>query len=196
MAKKNKPKWLEATTPELITLLKETLGAPEPDLKKAIKIADEIAARQPVAGEGTPSVEEAIEALVAAMTNGITAVKTAYTEELAAMDAEDDDEDDDEEDAGEKKPDYSAMSTKELKAAAREAGHKVTKGMSKEELIALLVDSDDDEDDDDEDDDDGEDYEEMSQKDLKALCRERGLKVTKGLKKSDFIKLLEADDKN
>jgi len=55
-------------------------------------------------------------------------------------------------------------------------------------------DEDEDEEDEDDEDEDEEDYEEMSLKELKALCKERGIKVPKKAKKADLIELLEEED--
>ena len=61
-----------------------------------------------------------------------------------------------------------------------------------EELLALL---DGENDGDEEDEDDGEtDYSEMSLSELKAECKDRGLKVKKGMSKEDLIEMLEEDD--
>ena len=48
--------------------------------------------------------------------------------------------------------------------------------------------------DDDEDNDGGEDYSDWTTKELKAECKDRGIKVRKGMKKEDLIELLEEDD--
>lgn len=57
-------------------------------------------------------------------------------------------------------------------------------------LEALGEDSEEEEDDDDED----QDYSEMSLSELKAECKDRGLKVKKGMDKEDLIEILEEDD--
>lgn len=61
-----------------------------------------------------------------------------------------------------------------------------------EELMALL-DGENDEDEEDEDDEET-DYSEMSLSELKAECKDRGLKVKKGMSKEDLIEMLEEDD--
>lgn len=70
-------------------------------------------------------------------------------------------------------------------------------------LIDLIMDSADEDDilealgeDSDEEDDDEEDqdYSEMSLSELKAECKDRGLKVKKGMDKEDLIEMLEEDD--
>ena len=58
-------------------------------------------------------------------------------------------------------------------------------------------DSDEEEEEEDSDEEEEEeevDYTDWTIKDLKGECRARGIKVTKGMKKSDLIKALEADD--
>lgn len=57
-------------------------------------------------------------------------------------------------------------------------------------LEALGEDSEEEEDGDDED----QDYSEMSLSELKAECKDRGLKVKKGMDKEDLIEMLEEDD--
>ena len=71
-------------------------------------------------------------------------------------------------------------------------------------LIDLIMDSADeddilealgeDSDEDDEDDEEDQDYSEMSLSELKAECKDRGLKVKKGMDKDDLIEMLEEDD--
>lgn len=53
-----------------------------------------------------------------------------------------------------------------------------------EDLMALLEDEDDEE----------TDYSEMSLSELKAECKDRGLRVKKGMSKEDLIEMLEEDD--
>lgn len=101
--------------------------------------------------------------------------------------SEDEDEEEDEEDE-----DLSELSLKELKALAKERGVKVTKGMTKEDIIELLSEEDEeDEEEDEEDEEDEIDYSAMSLKDLKAAAREAGIKVKKGMTKEDIIEALE-----
>lgn len=107
---------------------------------------------------------------------------------------EDEDEDDDEEEEEDDEEDYDSMSLKDLKALAKEKGIKVTKGMDKDEIIEALEEADDEEDDEDEEEDDDVDYESMSVKDLKALAREKGIKVKKGMGKDEIIEALEEAD--
>ena len=60
-----------------------------------------------------------------------------------------------------------------------------------EELMALLDGENEDEEDEDEEETD---YSEMSLSELKAECKDRGLKVKKGMSKEDLIEMLEEDD--
>ena len=60
-----------------------------------------------------------------------------------------------------------------------------------EELMALLDGENGDEEDEEEEETD---YSEMSLSDLKAECKDRGLKVKKGMSKEDLIEMLEEDD--
>lgn len=112
-------------------------------------------------------------------------------------DEEEDDEDDEDEDE-EDEVDYDSLSLKELKALAKEKGIKVDKKAKKDDIIALLQEEDDDDDEDDEEDeeDDTPDYESMNLKELKALCKERGIKVTKKDNKESLIEKLEEDDED
>lgn len=112
-------------------------------------------------------------------------------------DDDDDDEDDDADEEGE--DDYSEMSLKELRALAKERGIKVPRGSKEDDIIDLLEEADEeaDEDEDDADEDeegDDDDYSEMSLKELRALAKERGIKVPRGSKEDDIIDLLEEAD--
>ena len=108
-------------------------------------------------------------------------------------DEEDDDEDEDEDEEDE--VDYESLSLKELKALAKEKGIKVDKKAKKDDIIALLQEEDDEDDEEDEE-DDTPDYESMNLKELKALCKERGIKVTKKDNKESLIEKLEEDDED
>lgn len=108
---------------------------------------------------------------------------------------EDDDEDEDEDEDEEDEVDYESLSLKELKALAKEKGIKVDKKAKKDDIIALLQEDDDEEDEEDEE-DDTPDYESMNLKELKALCKERGIKVTKKDNKESLIEKLEEDDED
>lgn len=66
---------------------------------------------------------------------------------------------------------------------------------AEEDDILEALDGDSDEEDDDEDDEEEEqDYSKMSLSELKAECKDRGLKVKKGMDKDDLIEMLEEDD--
>jgi hypothetical protein len=108
-------------------------------------------------------------------------------------DSDDEEDDEDEEDEEDEEEDYESMTLKELKALAKEKGIKVTKGMDKDAIIEALEESDEDEDEEDEEDDEP-DYESMSLKDLKALAREKGIKVSKKMGKDEIIEALEEDE--
>ena len=110
-------------------------------------------------------------------------------------DDEDEEEDDDEDEDEEDEVDYDSLSLKELKALAKEKGIKVDKKAKKDDIIALLQEEDDEEDED-EDEDGTPDYESMNLKELKALCKERGIKVTKKDNKESLIEKLEEDDED
>lgn len=113
-------------------------------------------------------------------------------------DDEDDDEDEDEDEDEEDEVDYDSLSLKELKALAKEKGIKFDKKAKKDDIIALLQEEDDedDEEDEEEEEDDTPDYESMNLKELKALCKERGIKVTKKDNKESLIEKLEEDDED
>lgn len=190
MAKNKRPKFLEADTPDLLNLLKETLSGDEVDEKatsKALKIADELISRQP-GDEGPISVDEALRAAADTMTEALNKIKGAYENEIAMMeDSEGSDEPEDEE------PEEEAPKSK--KAAKAEKPAKKSKKKAEpeeEEEDEEEVEGDSEEEDSDEDE---EDYSDWSIKDLKKECRTRGIKVTKGMAKADLVKALEADDK-
>lgn len=126
---------------------------------------------------------------------------------------DDDDEDDDGDEGSEDLEErLSEMDKEELKELALEleipkkkvlAAKKVTALVelimeeAEEESILAALDSDDSDDEDDEDDgdnDDTPDYSEMSLAELKAECKNRGLKVKKGMDEEDLIEMLEEDD--
>lgn len=193
MAKNKKPKFLEAETPDLLALLKDTLSGDEVDEKataKALKVTEELISRLP-GEEGPISVDEALKAAADIMTEALNKVKGAYENEISMMEDSDeaeepeDDEDEDEEPAPKKK---SKKADKEEKP--------VKKGKKKAEPEPEEDEEEDsEEEEDDDDDEDGEDYSDWPTKDLKKECRTRGIKVTKGMAKADMVKALEADDK-
>ena len=118
-----------------------------------------------------------------------------------------DDEEDDDEDGLEDK--LSELDLDELKDLAKDldiSASDIKKAKKAEALINLIMDSadeddilealgeDSDEEDEDDDDDESPDYSEMSLAELKAECKDRGLKIKKGMDKDDLIEMLEEDD--
>lgn len=117
----------------------------------------------------------------------------------------DSDEDDDEESVEDKLQD---LDIDELKTLAKDldiAASDIKKAKKAKALIELIMDSADEDDilealgedsDDEDEEEDGEDqdYSEMSLAELKAECKDRGLKVKKGMDKDDLIEMLEEDD--
>lgn len=187
MAKNKKPKFLEKETPELLDLLKKALEGDDVDIPKAVKITDELIARQP-GEEPAMSVDEALHAAAEVMTGALNKVKGAYDNEVAMMedsDGEDSEDSDDEEEN--EAPKKSSKKGKAEKAAPKSKGKKAKDEDEDEE-------DEEEEDSDDGDDEEEEDYSDWSIKDLKKECRTRGIKVTKGMAKSDMVKALEADD--
>lgn len=188
MAKNKKPKFLEAETPDLLALLKETLSDDEVDEKaiaKALKITEELISRQP-GDEEAPSVDEALKSAAEVMTDALNKIKGAYENEISMMEDSEDpvtEEDDEEEEE-----------TPKAKKAKKEKTSKKSKKKPEPEEDDD-EDSDDEDSDDEESEDEGEDYSDWSLKDLKKECRTRGIKVTKGTAKADMVKALEADDK-
>ena len=191
MAKNKKPKFLEAETPDLLALLKETLSGDEVDDKavgKALKIVNELISRQP--DEEAPiSVDEALRSAADIMTGALNKVKDAYENEISMMEDSDESDEPEEEIEEEETPKKSKKDKKE----------KASKKSKKEEEPEDEEDDDEDEESSDsveeDDDEDEEDYSDWSLKDLKKECRTRGIKVTKGMAKADMVKALEADDK-
>ena len=166
MAKNKRPKWLDAETPELLNTLKDILGEEEINQTKAQKIVDELISRIP-AETGIPSVEEAINAAKSCMDNAMDLVKAAYDHEVSLI-SETETEDDATEDE-EEEPETPKKSSKKSKKASK---------VEEPE----------------EDEDEDQDYSEMSLSELKAECKDRGLKVKKGMDKDDLIEMLEEDD--
>ena len=122
------------------------------------------------------------------------------------LDDEEDEEDDDEDDLEDK---LSELDLDELKDLAKDldiSASDIKKAKKAEALINLIMDSADeddilealgensDEEDEDDDDDGSPDYSEMSLAELKAECKDRGLKIKKGMDKDDLIEMLEEDD--
>lgn len=123
------------------------------------------------------------------------------------LDDEEDEEDDDEDGLEDK---LSELDLDELKDLAKDldiSASDIKKAKKAEALINLIMDSadeddilealgedSDEEDEDDDDDDESPDYSEMSLAELKAECKDRGLKIKKGMDKDDLIEMLEEDD--
>lgn len=119
----------------------------------------------------------------------------------------DDSEDEDDEDEVDLEEKLEEMSKDELKDLALELDipkKKVLAAKKAKALIDLILDEADEEellallDGENEDEEDGDDeetdYSEMSLSELKAECKDRGLKVKKGMSKEDLIEMLEEDD--
>lgn len=190
MAKNKKPKFLEAETPDLLALLKETLSGDEVDEKataKALKITEELISRQP-GEEGPISVDEALKAAADTMTEALNKVKGAYENEISMMEDSDDSDEPEESEDEEETP-----KSKKFKKAAKE--EKPAKKSKKAEPEPEEDEEEEEDSDEEDEDEDGEDYSDWSLKDLKKECRTRGIKVTKGMAKADMVKALEADDK-
>lgn len=119
---------------------------------------------------------------------------------------DDSDEDEDDEESVEDK--LQDLDIDELKALAKDldiAASDIKKAKKAKALIELIMDSadeddilealgEDSDDGDEEEDDEDQDYSEMSLAELKAECKDRGLKVKKGMDKDDLIEMLEEDD--
>ena len=127
------------------------------------------------------------------------------------------DSDSDEDDSGEEDDDDTdvestlmEMDLDDLKDLAKEldiSASSIKKAKKVKALVELIM-SEADEDDilealgdedeeDNEDEEDGEkDYSEMSLDELKAECKDRGLKIKKGMDKDDLIEMLEEDDED
>lgn len=185
MAKNKKPKFLEKETPDLLAMLKEILDDEEADIKKALKITEELISRLPQ-DEGPMSVDEALKSAADQMTTALNNIKGAYDNEVSMME---DSEDEAEDEAEEEEETPKAKKGKKSKKAKKEEPEEDEDDSDEED------DSDGEDDSDDEDDSDEEDYTDWSTKDLKKECRTRGIKVTKGMGKAEMVKALEADDK-
>lgn len=126
-----------------------------------------------------------------------------YNDPVETQDEEDEDE---EEKSVEDK--LSELDFDELKDLAKDldiAASDIKKAKKAKALIDLIMDSADEDDilealgedsdeEDEEDEDEDQDYSEMSLSELKAECKDRGLKVKKGMDKDDLIEMLEEDD--
>lgn len=117
-----------------------------------------------------------------------------------------DTQDEEEEESVEDK--LSELDLDELKDLAKDldiSDSDIKKAKKAKALIDLIMDSADEEDilealgedsdeENEEDEDEDQDYSEMSLSELKAECKDRGLKVKKGMDKDDLIEMLEEDD--
>ena len=102
----------------------------------------------------------------------------------------------------------SELDLDELKDLAKDldiSSSDIKKAKKAKDLIDLIMDSadeddilealgEDSEEEEEDDDDEDQDYSEMSLSELKAECKNRGLKVKKGMDKEDLIEILEEDD--
>ena len=118
------------------------------------------------------------------------------------------DEEDEDEEVESVKDKLSELDLDELKDLAKNldiSASDIKKAKKAKALIDLIIDSVDEEDilealgedsdEEDEDDEEGDqDYSEMSLSELKAECKDRGLRVKKGMDKDDLIEMLEEDD--
>lgn len=125
-------------------------------------------------------------------------------------DSDEDDSEDEDDDDTDVESTLMEMDLDDLKDLAKELDissssiKKAKKVKAMVELIMSEADEDDilealgdEEDEDDEDEEDGEkDYSEMSLDELKAECKDRGLKVKKGMDKDYLIEMLEEDDED
>ena len=124
------------------------------------------------------------------------------------LDDEEDEEDEEDDDEDGLEDRLSELDLDELKDLAKDldiSASDIKKAKKAEALINLIMDSADEddilealgEDSDEEDEDNDEespDYSEMSLAELKAECKDRGLKIKKGMDKDDLIEMLEEDD--
>lgn len=124
-------------------------------------------------------------------------------------DSEDEDGDDDDDDTDVEST-LMEMDLDDLKDLAKELDisassiKKAKKVKAMVELIMSEADEDDilealgdeDKEDDEDEDDEEKDYSEMSLDELKAECKDRGLKVKKGMDRDDLIEMLEEDDED
>lgn len=125
-------------------------------------------------------------------------------------DSDEDDSEEEDDDDTDVESTLMEMDLDDLKDLAKEldiSASSIKKAKKVKALVELIM-SEADEDDilealgdedgeDDEDEDDEEkDYSEMSLAELKAECKDRGLKVKKGMDKDDLIEMLEEDDED
>ena len=170
---KSKAKWLaEATTRELVVLMKECIK--DEDIKKANKIIVELLERIPE-DDGVFTIQEAIDRIK----SDLDAILESYNQEAEAVaEPEPICQVEEEEEEEEVKPKRSRRSKK------------------KAEPEPEPEEEEEDEDDEEDEEEDEAGYEDMSLGELKKELRRRGIKVTKSMKKADMIRALEADDED
>lgn len=124
-----------------------------------------------------------------------------YDEDEEEAEEEDEEEVDEESDEEEDEtPDYSEMSLGDLRKLCKENGIKYTPKEKADDLIAKLDEfygAEDEEEEVEEEDEEQEEetsYEDMSLAELRAECKERGIKYTPKQKSADLIALLEESD--
>lgn len=128
-----------------------------------------------------------------------------YNEPGDSEEGEEDSDDDDDESVEDK---LAELDFDELKNLAKEldiSSSDIKKAKKAKALIDLIMDSageddilealgEDSNEEDDEDEEEDQDYSKMSLSELKAECKDRGLKVKKDMDKDDLIEMLEEDD--
>lgn len=132
-----------------------------------------------------------------------------YNDPEESTEADEEDEDSDDVNLEEKLEELDLDELKELAKELDISAASIKKAKKAKALIELILeeaDEDDilealgeeaeeeDEEDEDDEEDQDQDYSEMSLAELKAECKDRGLKVKKGMDKEDLIELLEEDD--
>lgn len=129
-----------------------------------------------------------------------------YNDPEETQEDDSDEEETDDESVEDKLQDLDFDELKDLAKDLDIAASDIKKAKKAKALIELIMDSadeddilealgeDSDDEDDEEDEDEDQDYSEMSLSELKAECKDRGLKVKKGMDKDDLIEMLEEDD--
>lgn len=131
-----------------------------------------------------------------------TLTELGYYGDAESEDEEDDDEEPEEEEAEDEAPEYANMSLGELRKLCKSEGIRYTPKEKAEDLVAKLDEfyAEESDEEEEEPEDEGEDeteemdYSEMSLSDLRAECKERGIKYTPKDKSDALIAKLEADD--
>ena len=123
---------------------------------------------------------------------------------------EDDSEDENDDDDTDVESTLMEMDLDDLKDLAKEldiSASSIKKAKKVKALVELIMSEadeddilealgDEDKEDDEDEEDEEKDYSEMSLAELKAECKDRGLKVKKGMDKDDLIEMLEEDDED